>query len=111
MQKNTDLIQNPLDSQVKSSNIALNSFNRWYVFFACLVNFNLIDWNEKNKHCELNWTLVKGWVFLEISQLQYYSSLIVKNFQGEEGAPAFQGEQRVLHLFIFYVFDKWTFWW
>jgi hypothetical protein len=28
MQKNTDLIQNPLDSQVKSSNIALNSFNR-----------------------------------------------------------------------------------
>jgi hypothetical protein len=42
MQKNTDLIQNPLDSQVKSSNIALNSFNRWFVFFGCLVDFYLI---------------------------------------------------------------------
>jgi ubiquinone/menaquinone biosynthesis C-methylase UbiE len=28
MQKNNDLIQNPLDSQFKSSNIALNSFSR-----------------------------------------------------------------------------------
>lgn len=28
LQKNPDLLANPLDSQVKSSNIALNSFNR-----------------------------------------------------------------------------------
>jgi len=28
MQKNVDIIQNPLDSQVKTSNMALNSFNR-----------------------------------------------------------------------------------
>jgi hypothetical protein len=28
LQKNVDIIQNPLDSQVKSSNMNLNSFNR-----------------------------------------------------------------------------------
>lgn len=33
MQKNVDIIQNPLDSQVKSSNMAINSFKWSFTWF------------------------------------------------------------------------------
>ena len=40
MQKSVDVVQNPLESQVKTMGVGLGSFNRWFLFMNLFV---LID--------------------------------------------------------------------